>query len=86
MDLPSPKQTFAKGEHSKKWIDLAASDMWREAIHTALAQMTLTTQGGDPGFATKIQGAKEFSIILTNLAEPSRELPKQPKQNLNHNV
>lgn len=80
MNLPTPKQTFQEGPHAKKWLDITGSEMWRDAMHTGLAQMTLSTAGGDPGFATKIQGAKDFMVILTNLAEPSPPKAAPPKK------
>lgn len=86
MNIPTPKEVFAAGKNAKSWLELTEGEMWREAIHAALTQMTLGTNGGDPSFATKIQGAKEFAITLTNLAEPKAKSVAQPRQNLNHKV
>lgn len=86
MDLQTPKQVFSSGGHAKAWNDLVETQMWREAIHATLTQMALGATGGDPTFSTKIQGAKEFAVTLTNLAEPGTKKAPQTKRNLDHSV
>ena len=78
--MTSPRERFEKGPHAKAWADVAASDAWAEAAHTALAQMI---QGSEEGnFHSRITGAREVIDILSNLGTPAAQRPKQ--KTLNH--
>jgi|31_taG_2_1085359.scaffolds.fasta_scaffold04233_2 hypothetical protein len=80
MKLPTPKHVFANGEHAKRWADITASNMWTSVVHAALAQLSMSANGADPGYSLRVQGAKEFAVMLTNLSEATEQQLPDPKK------
>ncbi len=78
------KARFKASTHAKVWGQVTASETYIEATNAAMLEM-LSQQKPDAECSTRIEGARHFLGILSNLTvDPPRPTPES--QNLKTNV
>ena len=78
------RDRFKKGPHAKAWSDITASEAFVEAVNAAMLVM-LSQQKPDAEASTRLEGARHFLGILSNLTTEKKE-SKLEDQNLKTNI
>jgi hypothetical protein len=90
----TPKASFAKGPSAASWNEIAASKVFVEATSAAILQMQANLGMAKhvdeaASFHYKMEGARIFLSILTNLTsppEPVRRSETTLPPNLDHKI
>lgn len=78
------KSRFKSSSHAKAWGQVTASETYVEAVNAAMLVM-LSQQKPDAECSTRLEGARHFLGILSNLTTEI-PTPKIENQNLKTNV
>lgn len=90
MDF-SPKANFAKGPNAQAWTNVASSPLFVEAAGVAMLELH-TESGKAESFndaaakAFRMEGAKAFLWMLTNLTKPVEERKPVKVAQLRHDI
>jgi len=87
----TPRETFQKSEHAKRWLDVVDSQQFHMAAQAAFAQMQLDLSlprdmNQAAIYQCELQGAKHFLSLLMQLTNPEKTVPTTTGRNLNHHV
>jgi hypothetical protein len=86
-----PRERFRNSPAGKFHIDLVTKPEFHHALEIALVQMQYDEGApAEPALAAaswhRLAGARAFSYVLLNLAEPPAKPHSAPTQNLTHTV
>lgn len=86
------KKDFLKSPHAKQWANLSASETYRVATDAAMLEAleSASSNNNDPQAAManhfRMEGARRYRKILTELADPGETPQRTEVGQLDHNV